>query len=426
MVNMPHWPLPIWHNNINYELSKIYQLLKTLGNPHLKLPPVIHITGTNGKGSTLAFCRAILEEQGLKVHCYTSPHLLRFNERIVVANSEINDSLIYEYLERTRIAAESSNIEVTFFEGVTAAAFLAFSEIKADIALIEVGMGGRLDATNVVIPELTVITPVSLDHTIYLGEKLYQIALEKAGIMKKNASCVISLQTDEAFNIFELKAKELEVNLIAYEYDYVIEKTKDGFIFKSNQKTLSLPKPNLIGDHQYINASTAIAAVINLKSFNISDEAIIRGITSTKWLARLQQITRGRLFNLLSKNEEIWIDGAHNEAGAQVLSLWIDQQIDQDIYLIVGITKGRDIEAFLRYFLGKVKLVVGILVESEASSYKAVQISDAAKIMGFDTIAAASIEDAIVIIQNYSKHQKSKIIFCGSLYLAGDALSFNL
>ncbi len=426
MVTMPHWPLPIWHNNINYELSKTYQLLGALGDPHLKLPPVIHIAGTNGKGSTTAFCRAILEAQGLKVHCYTSPHLIRFNERIVIASLEISDQLAFEYLERTRIAAEANNIEVTFFEGVTAAAFLAFSEIKADIALIEVGMGGRLDSTNVVNPEVTIITPVSLDHTIYLGNTLSQIALEKAGIMKKNVPCITSLQTEEAFNIFELKAQELEIDLVSYEYDYVVDKTKDGFIFKSDKKTLELPRPSLAGDHQYINASAAIAAICNLKSFNIADEAIIKGVTSAKWPARLQQITKGRLFNSLSENEEIWLDGAHNEAGAEVLSLWIDEQVDSDIYLIVGITKGRDIKAFLKYFVGKVKMVVGILVESEASSYQAIQISDAAASMGFNTVSASSIEDAITRIHDISSLKKNKIIFCGSLYLAGDALSFNL
>ncbi len=420
MISMPHWPIPLWHKQINYDLAKMAYLMRELGDVHLKIPPAIHVAGTNGKGSTLAFMRSILEAQGLKVHCYTSPHLLRFNERIVVAGCEISDALAYEMLEQVRLTTLKHNIEVTFFEGVTAAAFLAFAQISADISLIEVGMGGRLDATNLIMPQLSVITPISFDHTIYLGDKIWQIAAEKAGIMKKGVPCVVSLQTPEAFNVIEHRAQELDIPLIAYEYDFVSVKTSSGFIYQDQIQQLDLPPPALLGDHQYINAATAIAGVLNLSSHNISQNAIKTGIASAKWPARLQPINSGELFSLLPANFLMFLDGAHNQAGAYVLSMYL---AGSQAAIIVGLSRGKNIREFLEPFIGKVMMVVSMFVESEPSSYKAIEINEVAKNLGFIAQTAESFAQAIEYIKDGADLSKeTKIVVCGSLYLASDAM----
>jgi dihydrofolate synthase/folylpolyglutamate synthase len=417
---MPHWPIPLWHQHINYDLAKMQTLLEKLGDAHLKIPPVIHVAGTNGKGSTLAFMRSILEAQGLRVHCYTSPHLVRFNERIVVAGKEISDALAYELLEQVRLTTLKHHIEVTFFEGVTAAAFLAFAQIPADVSLIEVGMGGRLDATNLVMPHLSVITPISFDHTKYLGDKIWQIAGEKAGIMKKNTPCIVSLQNQEAFNVLEHKAQELDIPLIAYEYDFIVKKTPSGFIYQDQTQQLDLSAPSLLGDHQYINAATAIAGVLNLRNHNISQNAIKKGIASAKWPARLQQISSGSLFKLLPKNVEMFLDGAHNQAGAHVLSMYLT---GSQAAIIVGLSRGKNIREFLEPFVGKVIMLVAMLVESEPSSYKALEIKEVASELGFLTQEAESFAQAIEYIGGVADlAKKTKIVVCGSLYLASDAL----
>lgn len=425
MVFMPHWPKTLGQKPINFGLERILELLEKLGSPHKKLPPVIHVAGTNGKGSTVAFTRAILEAAGYKVHVYTSPHLINFNERIVIAGHEISDDYLYELAEECRIAAEG--MQVTFFEGTTAMAFLAFAKNKADFVLLETGMGGRLDATNVVDnPALTIITPISLDHMEYLGPTLSTICREKAAIMKKDTPCIASIQEEEVDLILQQHAEITDCPIFSYGYDWIVEKTDNGFSYKSQNLELSLPRPSLLGDHQIINAGTAIAGIEQLKDrFNITEDNIQTGITNASWPARMQQITKGKLINLLPDGSEVWIDGAHNMAGGYVAAnLMADMQDDKPLFIICGFTKNRDPKSILQFFKGHARFIAGVLVETEPSATHGDKIATEARSIGFASDGFDSIEDALSSFKTI-ENRSLRVLFCGSLYLASDALKLN-
>ena len=425
MVKLPHWPLPIWHSVIDLGLTRIAALLEELGNPQDHLPPVVHIAGTNGKGSTLAFLRAFLQESGYSVHCYTSPHLVRFNERIHVSGKEISDGLLYELLEECRMATEKLGIDMTFFEGTTAAAFLAFARYPADIVLLETGLGGRLDATNLVKkPLATIITPISFDHMSYLGDTITAIAREKAGIMKAQVPCIISMQQEEAENVFEQVAEILDAPLIAYGYDWGVSPTATGFNYESADMKLSLLAPALAGEHQFINAGCAIAAATQLTGFTIPEDAIRRGLHSVRWPARLQHLHEGRLVEQLPEGWELWVDGAHNEAGGYVLSLWAETKQDKPLYIISGMTQGRDSVKFYTPLASKVEFMCGVLVEAEASSQTAQHVTEAAIKAGIDAKACGSLDEAVTLTCQLSD-TPARILVCGSLYLAGMVLERN-
>lgn len=426
---MPHWPLVNESASIKLGLERINNLLSLLDNPQLKLPPIIHVAGTNGKGSTLAFLRSILEELGLVVHVYTSPHLKRFNERIVVSGNEISDISLMNYLEECRIICEKNNLSVSFFEGITAAAMLAFSREKADITLLEVGLGGRLDATNVVQnPILTCITPISFDHMNVLGNSISLIAKEKAGIIKNKVPCIVSLQFQEAHKEIEQKAKEYEAPLFRFEYDYGVKKLKNGdFIFKTSEEEILFPKPGLDGDHQYINAATAIAAIKHLKNINISNQSISEGLKKVVWPGRLKKIIDGKLVRTLDSNIEIWIDGAHNEAGAFALANWLKDQEKIPSYLVMGVTKNRELGALLNHFQNCVEHVVFSDIKSEPMANRAVDLASKADKTKFPNISLAQdVEEAINKIGLLAKtNKRSRIIITGSLFLIADFLKAN-
>jgi dihydrofolate synthase / folylpolyglutamate synthase len=427
MVFMPHWPYTASRQDIikDLRLDRMEILLEQVGNPEKTLPPVVHVAGTNGKGSTIAFMRSIFEEAGYKVHVYTSPHILRFNERIVIAGNEISDSYLFETLEEVRIAAEGLKLEVTFFEGVTVAAFLAFSRNQADVLLLETGLGGRLDATNVIKhPAMTVLTTISLDHTDYLGNDVRLITHEKAGILKRGCPCVMSQQYLEVDKIITGYAAKLDIDLYAYEYEWCVVKKENGFEYKSSLMDLKLPEPSLHGDHQYVNAGNAISACLKLKGFIFGKDDYIEGIVNAKWPGRLQNINKGYLYNTLPKGWDIWIDGAHNEAGAFVLSNWVAENDKLPTYLVCGMTKGRNVREFLAFFKSKVRHVCGIMVQSEPLSHVADVITDEAKALGIDACTVSSIEDAIDKITT-SFVGPGRILFCGSLFLTGDVLTKN-
>lgn len=424
MVFMPHWPKVLGSKPIYYDLERITKLMTRLGNPHEKLPPVIHVAGTNGKGSTTAFMRAILEAAGYKVHVYTSPHLLNFNERIVLAGSEISNDYLTQVMEECRIA--TGDMMITFFEGTTAGAFLAFSKVKADIVLLETGMGGRLDATNIIAkPAMTVITPVSIDHTEYLGPTIATITREKAGIMRNGVTCVSSLQTEEAEEILQEEADKAGAKLLSFGYDWVVEKTDDGISFKSqNHEILDLPRPALFGDHQIVNAGTAIAAMLSLENFNIDENAIKKGLETARWAARMQPIKKGKLITMLSPEWEIWVDGAHNEAGAQVLSCTLSDFDKKPTYFICGFTKGRSATNFLKHLKGQADFVCGVIIQTEPNAQNADTIALEAQSVGFEAAPFDSIEDALTFISGHTG-EKGRVVFCGSLYLASDAMTIN-
>ncbi|AAU03993.1 folylpolyglutamate synthase/dihydrofolate synthase family protein [Rickettsia typhi] len=419
---MPHFPLPTWQNQVKYDLDNIKRLLKVLGNPHLSLPPVIHIAGTNGKGSSSAMLKSIFTVAGYKVHCYTSPHLLEFNERIIVAGEKISDNALWQVCEHVRIVSEKFNIEASFFEGTTAAAFLAFAQTKADILILETGLGGRLDATNIFEhPLITLITPISYDHMNVLGNTLQMIAVEKAGIMKACVPCVISMQTLGVYATLFARAQELDVPTFCYEYDFGIQKTDNGFIYASRNFTYEFPSPSLLGDHQLINAASVIALIslIN-QQFYISNAIISKGLQNTVWQARIEKIEPQKYSKLIGENVQIWVDAAHNNSGAQVLANWVRVNLKSPIYLILGMTKNRDIKAFCSYFNDLTIKGYGVKVLSEPLSHSAAIINLEGRKSGIDFSESDSLEAAISDINKRNGDNKTNIIITGSLYLASD------
>ncbi|MGX9892031.1 bifunctional folylpolyglutamate synthase/dihydrofolate synthase [Wolbachia endosymbiont of Protocalliphora sialia] len=423
MIYMPHWPKPIGSRPKDFSLDRIKSFLNKLGNPEKKIPPIIHIAGTNGKGSTLSFIRYIMQAAGYKVHTYTSPHLVNFNERIVVAGNDIDDSELHNSLEECRIAVAEQPI--TLFEAATTAAFLAFSRHKADITLVEVGLGGRLDATNVIDnPILTIITSIALDHTEYLGPTVETIAGEKAGIMKPNVPCVIAPQEKSIMNTLEQHAINKKSPLYRGGFEWNCEKQNNRMVFQSTIQSIEFSLPSLKGDHQIINAGNAIAACSILSGkygFDIGEEDIASGLQGTYWPARLESIKKGNLISLLPKDWQLFLDGAHNNDGARVLAKWIKDNFAEGIYMIFGVTRNRNVAEFLEHLKPYIKLLCAICVKSEPKATSTDLIREGAHNIGINAIECESIRDAISNhILKASIQNVKTILICGSLFLARD------
>lgn len=407
-MKFPFWPDFKGYRNINLGLSRVEELLKRLDNPHLKLPPTIHIAGTNGKGSTLSFLRAIFAESNLKTHIYTSPHLVNFNERIVLAGSEISDEFLNQVLKKCQKASQiEPKIDVTFFEGITVAAFLAFSEVKADILLLETGMGGRLDATNV-LPEVlcSIITPIAFDHTDFLGKTLGKIAFEKAGIIKKNCPVIVGKQKPSALQTIEKRAKELgcEIKVFGRDFNCDIVQTK----------------PSLLGSYQIENAATAIAAALSQAKFKISKQAIDCAITKAKWPGRLQKITAGNLFEKLPKNCNLYLDGSHNLQGAATVKEFLKNTPSKKTYAIFAMLQDKDCAGFLKKIAPEIDQLICLTIADEPKSRKAEEVGQIAKKLKIKSTTAANFSDALTQVE-----ENSLVLICGSLYLAGSFLSEN-
>lgn len=423
MVKLPHWPIPHVKVESTTSLARMEELLGKLGAPHRKLPPVVHVAGTNGKGSTIAFLKSIFNRAGYKVHRYTSPHLMRYNERIMLADQEIDDGFLYRIIEETRMAA--MDMPLSFFEGTTAAALLAFSKVEADVCLIETGMGGRLDPTNVLKNKaLTIITPISFDHMEHLGNTLSQIAAEKAGIVEQEVPCVIAPQASEVEEVLYSACLQKEAPIVAYPYNWNFDFDEEHWVFHDENQAYPFPYPNLYGKHQVTNAATAIAAIQCLTKFDFRVSHIIEGLQQAHWPARMEKITKGLLYAALPPRWELWLDGAHNVGGAQMLANIVENWQDRPLYLINGRTKDRDIGAFLECFIGKVKKVIGVRVEYEPLAESAQKISEVARQLGFATYTADSLLDAVKHCISDSATE-SRILICGSLYLASDVQLIN-
>lgn len=427
-MKFPFWPNPSGYRNIELGLSRVYQLLERLENPHLKLPPTIHVSGTNGKGSTLSFLRSIFSESGLKVHTYTSPHLVNFNERIILAGAEISDEFLNEILNECKTAAEiHPKIEVTFFEGITVAAFLAFSRIKADLLLLEVGMGGRLDATNVVPKVLcSMVTPISFDHTDFLGKTLKKIAFEKAGIIKKNCPVFVGKQKLSALKTIENQAFKLDSEAQIFGRDWKIKTKKNGFLFEGFGKKIALPLPSLAGKHQIENASLAIAAALSQQKFNVTENHLKAAIQKTFWPARLQKITSGKFFEILPENFELYLDGSHNIQGASTIFEFIKNKKFAKITLIFSMLEDKDCVGFLTKLAPKIDELIAIEIPDESKSRRAENIKEISEKLLIATQTAKSLEEALkkAALQKNQK-QPTIVLVCGSLYLAGYFLSEN-
>lgn len=427
-MKFPFWPDQKGYRDIELGLSRVYDLLARLGNPHLKISPTIHIAGTNGKGSTLAFLRTIFEQANLSIHTYTSPHLVNFNERIVLNGKEISDDFLNECLHECKKAAEKSpEIAVTYFEGITVAAFLAFSRVPADLLLLETGMGGRLDATNVLPKVLaSIITPISFDHTDFLGKTLAKIAFEKGGIIKKDCPVLVGKQKPSALQTLENQATTLSSEFKTVGKDWKIIKQKQGFLFEGFGRKIALPIPSLLGNHQIENAALAIAVALNQKRFAISDSVIKSALTKTFWPARLQKIKSGKFFKMLPKNCELYLDGSHNLQGAATILEFLKNQKNKKIFVIFSMLKDKNCADFLKKISAKVDELFAMEIPNEAKSYKAEEIKEIAENIGIKVENSEGFEEAFAkIIKNKKDSEDSLTLVCGSLYLAGNFLEIN-
>ena len=413
---------------IDLSLSRLKKLLGRLGNPEENLPPVIHVAGTNGKGSTIATMAAIYRSAGYRVHIYTSPHLVSFTERIVISGSEISKN----YLEELLLECENTNNgeNITFFEITTAAAMLAFSRNPANLLLLEVGLGGRFDATNVIErPMLSVITPVSMDHQDFLGNTIDEIAFEKAGILKPSVSAIIGPQTNEALNVIKRRALELGSSAYVFGEDWNISPANNQLMFKMGSKSSIVPRPNLLGDHQIQNAGCALASVKLLNGqFPVSPQEIEMGLVSINWPARLQKLKEGNLIENLLEDVEIWIDGGHNQDAAKAIAStlrdWRTASPEISIHMVFGALNNRCPQNFLQYFTDVIDTIRAVDIPGETNALSASQIETAALKCGLKAYPAKGISPAITdIISNSSG--KRRILICGSLYLAGAVLRKN-
>jgi len=404
---------------IDLSLDRVTKLLSALGNPQDRLPPVVHVAGTNGKGSLLAYLTAILQVAGYRVHRYTSPHLVHFNERIMLAGREIDDAQLLPLL--ARVADHAKDYPVTFFEATTALAFLAFAEVPADIVLLEVGLGGRLDATNMVrTPMVTAITPISMDHTEYLGNTIAAIAAEKAGIIKPGVPCVSGPQEQEAAEVIERVANLSRASLYRYGKEWHVSEKAEEFQYRSAHYSATFPMPNLMGEHQIRNAATAVAVTECLKGFAITERHIAEGITHALWPARLQRLAQGKLAELLPAGSELWLDGGHNPSAGKVLAEWVKQQ-KKPVHLICGMLANKDIRQFLLPLAPYAKSLTAVPIEGESLAEQPQVISDVGQALGINTALSSEIR---IAIEDIVKSNKSDfiILICGSLYLAGNIL----
>ena len=425
-MKLPSWPNPKGFRDINLGLSRVYDLLDRLENPHEKIPPTIHIAGTNGKGSTLSFLKNIFQEAGYSIHSYTSPHLISFSERIVLNGKNIEDDFLNECLAICKNASESSpKIEITYFEGITVAAFLAFSKIKADLLLLETGMGGRLDATNVIKQNLlSIITPISFDHTEFLGNSLEKIAYEKAGIIKNNCPTIIAKQSRNALKII----KEVAKVKCAKTYQAKVKINKNNFYYSCKDlkiDQIEFPLPSLIGDHQIENAKNAITAALSQKKLLVTTDNIKSAITKTNWQARLQKINYGKFYKILPNNFELILDGSHNVQGAETVYKFLKSQKNKKIFVIFSMLKDKNCIGFLDKIKNQIDHLIAVTIANESKSLLDYEILAIAKKLKINSSTAIDFEDAFAKIIAEKNNNECLILICGSLYLAGNFLEQN-
>lgn len=410
---------------IDLSLDRLHRLLDHLGQPHRHLPPVVHVAGTNGKGSVIAYMRAALMAAGRTVHVYTSPHLVRFHERIEIAGQVIEEDRLMALLEECEAA--NRNEPITFFEITTAAAYLAFAREPADIVLLETGLGGRLDATNVIDkPLVSVITPVSLDHQQFLGTTLAAIAGEKAGIIKSGVPVVIAPQDDEAMEVLVDRAAQLGATAVVAGQDFTFHGgTDDRFeVTRPGGSRTVLPAPALAGRHQLANAATAVVALGLTGHLAPDDEALAAGMLQVRWPARLQRLESGYLVDQLGGRQELWLDGGHNPAAGAILAdmarAWRDHPLD----VIIGMMNTKDPAGFIRPMAPFIRRAVAVSIPGEQNTLDAAATRAVLEEEGVAATEAADIRRAICDLAD-PEGERPRILICGSLYLAGRVLSAN-
>lgn len=415
---------------IDLSLGRIEGLLAKLGDPHKRLAPVVHIAGTNGKGSVAALLKAMLEAAGSRVHVYTSPHLVRFNERIVLAGESgrkagpIAEDKLCELLEQ--VEAINAGDPMTFFEITTAATFLAFAETPTDAVILEVGLGGRLDATNVIDrPRLSIITPVSIDHADKLGVTVGLIAAEKAGILKRGVTAVIGRQDEEAMPVIQAAADKVGAPLIVYGQDFDAYEQRGRLVFQAEHRLLDLALPALVGPHQIGNAGIAIAAALELPEFGLDERTIERGLTGVEWPARMQRLSAGPLTAMLQPGSELWLDGGHNPAGAQALAdtlAGLEERAPKPLVLVLALMGQKNARGYLAHFRGLARQVVTVPIPgAHEAPWPPEALAELARDAGLQASHAGSVPDALARIE--AEAGAKRIVICGSLYLAGAVLA---
>src|SRR3984957_12979131 len=426
--------LALHPKRIDLTLERMWRILAALGHPERRLPPVIHVAGTNGKGSTIAFMRAILEAAGLRVHVYTSPHLVRFNERFrlgaaaegrgegrLATDEELGDAL-------TQCEGANAGAPITVFEITTAAGLVLFARHPADILLLEVGLGGRLDATNVIErPLVTVVAPVSLDHADFLGDTVGKIAAEKAGIFKPDVPAIVAAQPREALAAIERQGARLGAPLRIAGEDWTATEERGRLVYQDDAGLIDLPAPKLYGRHQFENAGLAIAALRAVDTIALAPAAF-EGVAKAEWPARMQRLSSGALAALVPPGGELWLDGGHNPDGGRVIAnalADLEERVSRPLVLIVGMLANKDGAGFLRNFTGLARRVVTVPIPHQKNIWPAAALADAARVIGLPAQESPDLETALVAIGRFDLDQPPRILITGSLYLAGAALALN-
>ena len=416
---------------IDLSLDRVRRLLTALDHPEHKLPPVIHVAGTNGKGSTVAFLRAILEASGRRVHTYTSPHLVRFNERYrlgtlgegrLVTDAELTATL--EECERVNAGAP-----ITVFEITTVVGMLLFARHAADVLLLEVGLGGRLDATNVVDhPLATIITRIAIDHTDFLGDTLAKIAHEKAGILKPNTPAIIAAQQRDALAAIERQAARLNAPLKIAGEDWIATEERGRLVYQDDAGLLDLPAPRLYGRHQFENAGLAIAALRSIKELKLAQSAYDNGMAKADWPARLQRLPQGRLVELAPSGSELWLDGGHNPDGGRAAAAALadlEERVSRPLVLIVGMLASKDCIGFLKNFTGLARRMIAVPIKSAEKGLSAEAVAAAARTIGLPATSRDNLDEALDAVSRLDLEPPPRILITGSLYLAGEVLREN-
>jgi len=421
--------LALHPKRIDLSLGRIERILAALDHPERRLPPLIHVAGTNGKGSTVAFMRAVLEAAGKRVHAYTSPNLVRLNERFRIGRigggKLVDDGELADVL--AECDAKNAGAPITVFEIETAAAFLLFSRKPADVLLLEVGLGGRLDATNVVErPLASVITRVSIDHREFLGDTIEQIAAEKAGVLKPGVPAVISGQSREALAVIERQAQRVRAPLKIAGEDWTATEERGRLVYQDNEGLLDLPAPKLYGRHQFENAGTAIAA-LRASGLKLSAAAFEAGMIRVDWPARMQRLAHGRLAALLPPESELWLDGGHNTDGGRAIAgalADLEERVSRPLVLVVGMLSTKDSAGFLRNFSGLARRVIAVPIHQD-KAVPAAALADIASGVGIPAMSRDTLESALTIAGKLDLAPAPRVLITGSLYLAGEVLAAN-
>lgn len=425
--------LALHPKTIDLSLGRIERLMERLAHPEQRLPPTIHVAGTNGKGSTIAFMRAILEAAGLAVHVYTSPHLVRFHERIRLGRPGGGVFVPEDLLVEAFRVCEAANGEepITVFEITTAAALHLFAEAPADVLLLEVGLGGRLDATNVITdPAAALVTPIGLDHAEYLGPTVDRIAAEKAGIFKRGAPALIARQDYEAAERVLVEAAERvgAHPILVGGQDFTTHEENGRLVFQDADALLDLPMPRMVGAHQLVNAGLAIAAVRAAGFARLPASAFEQGVARTDWPGRLQRLTRGVLPALAPEGSEVWVDGGHNPDGGRVVAAAMAdraERADAPLVLVVGMLGTKDAQGFLEKFSGLAREVIAVPIPGQMAARPAEEVAQIAARAGLTSSTAPSVEAALASLDSTIWESPPRVLICGSLYLAGAVLAAN-